>query len=124
MKFFLCECGKKAEWVYMPSSDYYPYYCDECVPRGCTCNDEYAYEYEAENGEIKKTAIEDTIQWYEKNGMKWIWKEEGKCISHVDDKGRLLPCCEYFYNENGWEAEEDEMNSYNKRNLEFQTTEE
>jgi len=27
----------------------------------------------------------------------------------VDDSGRLLPCCEYQYSENGWEVDADEI---------------
>lgn len=33
----LCDkCQSPAIWYYMPSSDIQ--YCDECVPRGCSCN--------------------------------------------------------------------------------------
>lgn len=33
----LCnKCNNKAVWFYMPSSDIQ--YCDDCVPRGCSCN--------------------------------------------------------------------------------------
>ena len=28
-------CGKKATWSYMPSDENY---CDDHVPRGCSCN--------------------------------------------------------------------------------------
>ena len=30
-------CGKKAVWSYMPGKENF---CDACVPRGCTCNQE------------------------------------------------------------------------------------
>lgn len=124
MKYFLCDCGKKAEWAYMPSCDWYPYYCDECVPRGCSCNDEYEYEHEERQGEIKTVSINEIIAWYNKTGMKWIWKEEGKSISHVDELGRLLPCCEFWHDKNGWEASEDEINLFRNKNIEFKITEE
>ena len=59
-----CECGKLAVWYYMPNDNEWVA-CDDCVPRGCSCNNE-----------------ED-----------------------VDEKGRKLPCCEWWYDENGWEIE-------------------
>jgi hypothetical protein len=63
------KCGKKAVWFYLPSDSVQ--YCDDCVPRGCSCNDN---EYE-EDGEVVY-------------------------IERKDDKGRLLPCCEFMYDEN------------------------
>jgi hypothetical protein len=38
-----CNCGKKGTWLYMPSYEgpqRNDYYCDDCVPRGCSCNAE------------------------------------------------------------------------------------
>lgn len=32
-----CKCGKLAVWDYAPS-DAVAYYCEDCVPRGCSCN--------------------------------------------------------------------------------------
>ena len=35
-----CDCGKGAKWLYMPSSNMEnPYCCEDCVPRGCSCNE-------------------------------------------------------------------------------------
>jgi hypothetical protein len=66
----LIKCEKcfirKAVWYYMPS-DSIGYLCDECVSRGCSCNED-----------------PETHEEYR------------------DDKNRLLPCCEYDYNENGY----------------------
>ena len=31
-----CKCGKLATWYYMPSEHNWVY-CDNCVPRGCSC---------------------------------------------------------------------------------------
>ena len=74
--FEACEsCGKKAEWTYMPGDFSF---CDKHVPRGCSCND-YPIDNNYEN--IKKRN----------------WKSER------DKLGRLLPCCEYWYNKTGWE---------------------
>ena len=59
-----CKCGKLAVWYYMPNDNKWVA-CDDCVPRGCSCN-------------------------YEED---------------VDEQGRKLPCCEWWYNENRWEIE-------------------
>ena len=77
-----CECGKIAVWIYMPSdSDDYPYYCDDCVPRGCSCNC-YPKDDDYDNS--------DPDNW----------------IEELDEKGRKQPCCEYEYFEEGFEEEE------------------
>lgn len=37
----LCDCGKEAVWLYMPSyegTQRNDFYCDDCVARGCSCN--------------------------------------------------------------------------------------
>ena len=31
-------CNKTATWLYLPSSSGINFFCDDCVPRGCTCN--------------------------------------------------------------------------------------
>ena len=66
-----------AKWYYEPSGkgkiEKQNYYCDDCVNRGCGCN-----------------LIID------KDGNET--DEELK-----DDKGRLLPCCEYSYSEEGFD---------------------
>lgn len=36
-----CDCGKVADWFYVPTHDaheFNDYACDNCVPRGCSCN--------------------------------------------------------------------------------------
>lgn len=69
-----CACGKLATWHYMPScsDDCDGFYCectrgmcDECVPRGCSCN--------LIDGSENSTSDEE----------------------FRDDLGRLLPCCEW-----------------------------
>lgn len=41
-----CDCGSIAKWVYMPQSNLpNPFFCGECVPRGCECGDDPCIEY-------------------------------------------------------------------------------
>jgi len=91
----LCDCGKLAVWCYIPgySSGNNPYSCDDCVPRGCSCNhnsilEEYKNEPEGEEGK------------------DWKWVDEG-VWTDIDEKGREYPCVEYFYEENDWDEDED-----------------
>lgn len=49
------------------------FYCDDCVPRGCSCNID------------PDTGLEDK-----------------------DNDGRYYPCCEYLYNDNGFDLDCDE----------------
>lgn len=67
-KYKCHSCKEIAVWDYMPSGvDLY--YCDDCVPRGCSCQTD----------------------------------DDGNDLK--DDLGRLLPCCEYDYNIDGWEKQ-------------------
>jgi hypothetical protein len=83
------KCGKtpKEGWYYMPSTgdnvDYF--YCDDCVPRGCSCNQDLKEGIDYESEEAKKPE-------------NWI--------DMVDDKGRKLPCCEYFWVDNKHDYEQ------------------
>jgi len=63
--------AKIATWEYMPGG--FVYYCDDCVPRGCSCN-----------------LLGD--------------EDDDNRIEATDEQGRLLPCCEFGYSQNGWTA--------------------
>lgn len=95
-----CECGKIATWLYVPgySDNNNPYSCDDCVPRGCTCN----YRYVDEDGYDPPLKQKDLPTEKDKP-FKWI--EENKIWVHLDEKGREYPCCEYVYNENGFDED-------------------
>ena len=64
------KCDKHAVWCYMPSQQNDgDYYCDDCIPRGCSCNiinstvEKEIYEYyKDELGRDRKPAIEI---WYQ-----------------------------------------------------------
>lgn len=84
-------CGKKAKWSYMPGSENY---CDNHVPRGCSCNAGLK-----EGIDPDSEAAKDPANW----------------VEELDEHGRRQPCCEYsiieecFHDEpihvqHGWEA--------------------
>lgn len=95
-----CECGKIAIWCYMPgfSSGSSPYFCDDCVRRGCECNHRYidvnSYHPPLENPDMPDG----------KEGEDWKWIKEGVWC-YIDDLGREYPCSEYMYDEEGFERE-------------------
>lgn len=68
-------CTKMAVWFYLPGKEDI-YYCDDCVPRGCTCRG------------YQEVFDEDSPD---------EWEEE------LDSEGRALPCVEYDYDENGFD---------------------
>ena len=71
----LCDCGNIATWLYMPSysgEQHNDFYCDICVPRGCSCNTE-------------------PIDGNYDNLDPTNWEEP------LDNLGRKWPCCEYSY---------------------------
>jgi hypothetical protein len=71
------------------------------VPRGCSCNHEYV-DPNAYTGPLDEpnTPPSDRTDW------KWV--EEGKVWCSVDDHDREYPCCEFWYDREGWEIEEEE----------------
>ncbi len=72
------KCNKHAVWCYMPSQQNDgDYYCDDCIPRGCSCN-------------IINSTVEKEIYEYYK-----------------DELGRDLPCCEYDFCDFGFEDENE-----------------
>jgi hypothetical protein len=80
-----CDCGKIATWFYMPDGEVPEQdraKCDNCVPRGCICN------------QIPK---DDNPENSDPNN----WEEI------LDEQGRKLPCCEWMYDGYGWEEDED-----------------
>ena len=74
-----CKCGKLATWYYMPAEQEWAC-CDDCVPRGCSCN----------------CKIDDS-------GDEPIFLDE----EETDEQGRFYPCCEWLYDEEGWNYEPD-----------------
>lgn len=87
----LCDCGNVANYCYLPGfkDESNPYFCDDCVSRGCTCNYHYT-SYESPEGE---------------NGVDWVWIDEGKIYSYIDNKGRFYPCAEYDYDPDGYDKD-------------------
>lgn len=96
-----CDCGKIAVFDYLPgySGGGNTFYCDDCVPRGCTCNHRYinvnAYHPPLDNPELPKG----------EEGVDWKWIEVDKIWCYIDEKGREFPCVEYFYDEDGYDDE-------------------
>lgn len=105
------ECNKPAVWYYMPSSNGKRYFCDDHVPRGCSCNLHYIELF----GEPDRT---DNIIWLSKEAYKKYQESESRNIfdfatferqedsfyyEYLDEQGRRYPCCEYDYDENGQE---------------------
>jgi hypothetical protein len=66
------KCGKLAVWEYAPS-DGVGSYCDECVPRGCSCN---VIDHRDESPDAEQDR---------------------------DELGRLMPCVEYWFWPDGFE---------------------
>jgi len=74
-----CKCGKLAVWLYGPGDDRKEHACcDDCVPRGCTCNN-YPIDEDWENVDPEN------------------WTPE------LDEQGRQYPCCEWWYDEEGFD---------------------
>lgn len=93
-----CECGNEAVWVYSPSREPDPYYCEDCVPRGCSCNLNYTklnFSFDEDSGYTEDPPT-DNSNW------KWVAKDRVWC--YVDEQNREFPCCEYYYSAEGFET--------------------
>ena len=87
-----CSCGNIALWVYLPGFSFgdNPYFCDDCVNRGCMCNYRFIDEEELPNGD---------------EGKDWIWVEVDVAWVFLDEKQREYPCMEFDYEPDGFERE-------------------
>lgn len=105
----LCTCGEIAVWIYMPgfSSGSSPYFCDKCVHRGCSCNYRYVDQSDIDNNPphdftpISNLGLPNLD--LPTGPHKWI--EEFRIWVSLDDDGREFPCCEYEYEEAGFDIE-------------------
>lgn len=96
-----CDCKNLAVWVYMPgfSGGGRPFFCDECVPRGCECN----YYYTNVDGYHPPLYNPDLPEGDE--GIDWKWIEKDIVWTYLDNKQREHPCSEYDYDPQGFERE-------------------
>ena len=103
-KKHLCDCGAMAVWCYMPGyveKDSNKYSCDDCVHRGCSCN-----HYSINPEHYAPFDPDFSVKPKEEdNPIKWIDKDTW---THVDEKGREYPCCEYEYCKEGFEVSSEE----------------
>lgn len=79
MKIECDKCRDMAVWLYAPS-DGTGFYCDSHVPRGCSCND-VPLVLGARPGHFGADIM----------------------IRYRDPQGREFPCCEYNYEEDGFD---------------------
>ncbi len=97
-----CSCGKKATWCYMPGTDDgNNCFCDDCVPRGCTCNINRITDAERFGDDLSK----NNCLFYDKNMENPFNNKLSDSVYYeiLDVNGRRVPCCEYMYDENGFE---------------------
>lgn len=102
MNYEICSSCKinKGVWCYEPGylSGNSPYFCDDCVPRGCSCNHRYI-DINAYHPPLNNPDYPEGIE-----NKDWKWIEKDKVWTDIDEKGREYPCVEYFYEEEGWES--------------------
>ena len=113
-----CDCGKEAVWCYMPGfrDNSNPFFCDDCVTSpedkiGCSCNWRFAKKQEGLPIELPEGEEGKDWIWVEFEGDEHtpaITKEDG-CWTELDERGRAYPCVEYWYDEEGFEIENDEI---------------
>jgi len=96
-----CSCGNMATWLYMPASSepMERFHCDEHVPRGCSCNNRRVSRYDYGPTPLEK----DDLPEGEEN-IDWKWIEKDVKWTHIDEQGREYPCCEYEYDEEGFDS--------------------
>lgn len=101
MKKEKCDCGRIAVWPGY-SSRCSPFFCDDCVHRGCDCNRRYV-DVNAYSPPL------DHPEWPDESDMPVKWIENGKVWCSVDDKGREYPCEEYSYDKDGFDVDRNNI---------------
>lgn len=100
-------CGAVAEWHYTPSGPAMDY-CDNCVPRGCTCR------IIDEDQHIEgRTVIEAGP-----DGEEFVWTVYDRQMprEETDGFGRKLPCIEWEFYSGGFpRAEKDHQTSATRK---------
>jgi hypothetical protein len=81
------------------------FFCEEHVPRGCSCN--YIGIEDVDLKSVYKTMTGEILKGIDlKNFVKINEDNESETdsvlLSELDDNGLEDVCCEYSYNENGW----------------------
>lgn len=101
-------CNKnEATWLYLPGhKDNKVFFCDDCVPRGCSCNVYNIEEFPLnENKNVKYIFWDSKIEHFTKEKQK-----NSIFYEPVDEKYRRYPCCEYDYSKDGFDEEDFEIN--------------
>lgn len=100
MKEKCSKCNNFAKWMYMPSEqDRDIFYCNKHVPRGCSCNCVNVKEILNDGEEYIEFPDDNMVEGYE-----WQWVEKDVRWEHLFE-GKQIPCCEYWYFEEGIEKE-------------------
>lgn len=110
-----CDCGAIAVWWYAPgySKDENSFHCDLCVPRGCSCNWNYLKKEAYGPGTLSEDCVPEGVE-----GKDWKFLErpgdeeyeeikKGEVWVYIDENKKEYPCCEYWYEEDGWEKNEE-----------------
>lgn len=87
----------------MPSGSGKNFYCDSCVPRGCSCNVRKINDFE------KNVSL--PLMWWAKeedlfNEGSYFKKDDSYYVEVLDDELRRAPCSEYEYDEEGFDMNE------------------
>lgn len=114
-----------AQWVYMPSGED-RYWCDHCISSpeddGCSCNWRYldinAYHPPLDNPEYPEGV----------EGVDWKWvngQESAGAWQSIDKKGRPYPCCEFDFEEEGFDIQKKIFLNSNQKQIvnSFETNE-
>lgn len=101
------KCDNIAVWLYMPSNKGRVFFCDNCVPRGCSCNVDNIKEFgEPTNQHVMWWSKDSTIEDLDNNGS--LEKSENSFYYEIlDDENRRSPCCEFEYDEDGYDIEDN-----------------
>lgn len=88
--------NKMATWCYLPDDTYY---CDDCVPRGCNCR---LHEI---TDNITPKSNQRVLYWDETMTTSTKEKQPNqRFFEYVDEKWRRYPCCEFIFDEIGFDV--------------------
>ena len=73
------KCDNMAVWLYMPSSKGRVFFCDNCVPRGCSCN------------------VDNIKEFGEPTNQNVMWWSKDSTIEKLDNDGSLEKSKNIYY---------------------------
>lgn len=91
-----------AIWIYMPSGHGKHFFCDDCVPRGCSCNVRNVKTFKGSDSQVMWWTKEEDVFC----DSTCVRSNDSYYYELLDEYGRRSPCSNFECDEEGIDVEE------------------